>query len=101
MSNETPAYLIGNYEVTDGASIATYSQKAAPIVAAFGGRMIALDRGLAVLEGSAASVLVILQFPNMEQATAFYNSSDYTAIKHLRTDATDGGYLALSTGLPG
>jgi uncharacterized protein (DUF1330 family) len=43
MKNDTPAYLIGNYEITDGAAIAEYSQKAGPMVAAFGGKMIALD----------------------------------------------------------
>lgn len=42
------------------------------------------------LEGSWSGDLIVIEFPSLEQATAWYNSPAYRAIKSLRANNTDG-----------
>ena len=93
MADPKPVYLISNYMVTDPESMARYVQEAGPIVRKFGGRLIALDQNVTKIEGSAEAGLVIIEYPDLETAKAFYDAPEYTAIEHLRTDATAGGFL--------
>lgn len=100
MHHEKPAYLVGNFTVTDPLLMAEYGRKAEPLVKRHGGKMVLSVEALAPVEGQAQSALVIIQFPDMEKATAFYQSEDYAPIKQLRFQATTGGFLALIPGLP-
>jgi uncharacterized protein (DUF1330 family) len=100
MAKETPAYCVGNFVITNEELLAEYSKQAMPIVQNYGGRAITSDRNVTKLEGEPESVLVILEFPSMKAAEEFYYSPEYAAVKQLRIDATAGGFLALSKGLP-
>ncbi len=42
------------------------------------------------MEGNWSGDLIVIEFPSLEQATAWYNSSAYQAIKSLRANNTDG-----------
>jgi uncharacterized protein (DUF1330 family) len=50
-------------------------------------------------EGNWASDLVVIEFPTIEQARSWYQSSAYARIKSLRTDNTEGT-LFLVEGVP-
>jgi uncharacterized protein (DUF1330 family) len=96
MAQEPPAYCVANFTVTNPESMAEYGKLAGPIMLRFGGRMLSSDGGVTRLEGEPGPVIVIIEFPNLQ---AFFHSPEYAAVKHLRTDATEGGFLVLSKGL--
>lgn len=100
MLNKQPAYLVGNFTVTDHVLMAEYGKQAAPLVQKHGGKIILSTHTLAPEEGNAEPVLVIIQFPDEESARAFYHSQEYVPLKQLRIKATTGGFLALTSGLP-
>lgn len=68
-----------------------YSQKAAAILEAHGGRYVIRAPGAAVLEGSGpeGASVVVSEWPNREAALSFYNSPDYAEAKRLREGLAD------------
>lgn len=48
------------------------------------------------LEGDWSGNLVAIEFPDLEQASAWYHSPAYQAIKALRTDNTEGDAFLVS-----
>jgi uncharacterized protein (DUF1330 family) len=79
------AYLVVELTgVSDEAGLGEYIEKVPPLVERYGGRYIA--RGPAhVLEGEhRPDVLVILEFPTLEQMQALYDSAEYAPLKALR-----------------
>jgi uncharacterized protein (DUF1330 family) len=57
---------------------------------AHGAENIVVDRDSTLLEGSAGQVTVVLRFATKAAAEAWYESPEYRAIRHLRTDNTEG-----------
>lgn len=100
MAQERPAYCIGNFAITNEEVMTEYSKQAMPIVQKHGGKVLVSDPNITRLEGEPKSVLVILEFPSMKSAEEFYSSTEYTAVKTMRINATRGGFLLLSEGLP-
>ncbi len=84
-----PAYVIVEIEVTDPEGYAAYREQAPPIVAAFGGKYIVRGGALDVLEGEwQPKRLVILEFPTVDQAKAWWTSEEYSEPKQLRRQTT-------------
>lgn len=83
-----PAYIIVEVEVTDPAKYEEYKHLAQQSIAKHGGRYVARGGQTAVLEGDwRPNRLVVLEFPSLEQAKAFYTSTDYTAARRARANA--------------
>jgi uncharacterized protein (DUF1330 family) len=79
-------YLVGNVTVTNGEGYTPYREAVPAIIKKFGGRYLARG-GFEQVEGSPhCDRLVIIEFPGLEAARAFYNSQDYRAIINGRTD---------------
>jgi uncharacterized protein (DUF1330 family) len=85
-----PAYFIAIREsVQDPAEMALYVQKARGGNAAFGGQTRVAYGPLTVLEGPPMEGVVILEFPDREQAEAWYNGPAYQeALQHRQRGAT-------------
>jgi uncharacterized protein (DUF1330 family) len=83
-------YFIANYTITNAAGYQDYAAAVGPTLMAHGAERIVVDRGSELLEGSARQVTVVLRFATKAAATAWYESPEYQAIKHLRTDNTEG-----------
>jgi uncharacterized protein (DUF1330 family) len=83
-------YFIANYTITNEAEYKQYIAAVGPVLEAHGAENIVIDRACDVLEGSAGQVTVVLRFPTKAAAQAWYTSPEYQAIKHLRTDNTEG-----------
>jgi uncharacterized protein (DUF1330 family) len=81
------AYVIYEAVVTDPEQYEQYKARAAPSVTAAGGRYIARGGGVESFEGAEPGRVVILEFPTLDAATAWYRSEDYTEAKSLREDA--------------
>jgi uncharacterized protein (DUF1330 family) len=84
-SAATKAYYIAEFELTDPEGIKPYSAGVAATFKPFGGRFIVRGGKLVGLEGPPpASRTVIIEFPSMERAEAWYNSPEYTALRPYR-----------------
>ena len=83
-------YFIANYTITNQAGYKEYLAAVGPILTAHGAENIIIDRGSELLEGSAGQVTVVLRFSTKAAAKAWYESPEYRAIRHLRTDNTEG-----------
>jgi uncharacterized protein (DUF1330 family) len=80
-----PAYVIANVEVTDPARYEDYKRMVPPTIAAFGGRFLARGGAVDVLEGAwTPRRLVIVEFPSLAQARAWWESAEYGPAKALR-----------------
>jgi uncharacterized protein (DUF1330 family) len=83
-------YFVANYTITNQAEYKGYLAAVGPILRAHGAESIVVDRDCEPLEGSAGQVTIVLRFATKAAATAWYQSPEYQAISHLRTDNTEG-----------
>jgi len=80
-----PAYIIVNIEVTDPEGFARYRAAVPPVIAAHGGRYLVRGGELHVMEGAPGwQRLVVLEFPTLAAARAFYSSAEYAPLLALR-----------------
>ncbi len=101
-----PAYVINDMEVTDPNLLEEYKKVSPATVQQFGGRFLARGGALEVLEGDwQPKRLVILEFPSVEQARAWANSSEYAPAKQIRQRASRSNIIVVegapSTARPG
>jgi uncharacterized protein (DUF1330 family) len=83
-------YFVANYTITSQAEYNEYIAPVGPILKAHGAENIVIDRDSELLEGAAGQVTVVLRFATKAAARAWYDSPEYQAIVHLRTDNTQG-----------
>ena len=95
-----PAYIIVNIEVTDSQGFERYRAAVPPVIAAHGGRYLVRGGELHVMEGVPGwKRLVVLEFPSLAAARAFYASADYAPLLALRL-ATTNSEMVMVEGLP-
>lgn len=91
-----PAYLIARIEVTDWSKYNKYLKIGPGTIVKYGGRFIARGGEMATLEGlEETRRLVILEFPSLAKAKAWYNSKEYQNAKKLRAGASVGSLIAI------
>lgn len=84
-------YVIANIEMRDADGYEAYRSRAAEVVAKYGGRFLVRGGAVDVREGDPGiSRLVVLEFPDMAAARAFYDSPEYQAILPHRLDNSTG-----------
>ncbi|WP_445161081.1 DUF1330 domain-containing protein [Mycobacterium sp. Dal123C01] len=97
-----PAFGIAQVRsVTIGPDIARYLQRIDSTLAPFGGRFLAHGAEAEVLEGNWEGAVVILEFPDLEHARAWYNSPGYQEILPLRTQNGDTTVILVDGVPPG
>ena len=85
-----PAYVIVETDVHDPEQYEQYKAASPGAVHSGGGRFVVRGGELAVLEGDwTPSRLVVLEFPDLEAAKAFYESDEYQAAIKLREGAAN------------
>jgi uncharacterized protein (DUF1330 family) len=88
------AYLIAQVTIHDPEAYRGYTARSPEIIAKHGGRFLARGGTTEVLEGSADNRrLVIVEFPSMEAARAFYNSAEYQQAKAIRAPASEAQFV--------
>jgi uncharacterized protein (DUF1330 family) len=96
-----PAYVIVNVTVRDPARYEEYKRLATPTVSAYGGRYVARGGPVEVREGDwSPSRLVVLEFPSVERARAWWDSPEYAPAKAVRQSCADT-QLVIAEGVPG
>ena len=95
-----PAYLIGRVEVRDPVWVEEYGPKVQALVQKHGGRYLVRGGEMDVVEGTTppSSVMVVIEFPSMEQARAWYHDPEYAPLITLRQSGSDAE-LILADGL--
>ncbi|MFL5377932.1 MAG: DUF1330 domain-containing protein [Myxococcales bacterium] len=83
-----PAYVVVDIEVTNPTDYARYKDLAGAAVEKHGGRYLARGGKTDVLEGSwQPKRFVILEFPSVDKAKAWWASSEYAEAKSIRQKA--------------
>ena len=85
-----PGYVIANYTIHNREEYDKYPPAVGPTISQYGGRLLVVDREVKALEGEPGQVIVVLEFESVEAAQRWYDSPEYSAIKHLRTSTSDG-----------
>ena len=79
-----PAYYISEFELTDAEGIRPYSAAVESTFAPFGGRYAARGGKVVSLEGEPSKRVIMIVFPSLEQAQAWYDSPRYREIMPTR-----------------
>ncbi|MEM7091605.1 MAG: DUF1330 domain-containing protein [Actinomycetota bacterium] len=88
------AYLIARIDVTDPGRYGEYTKHTPRIIADHGGRFVARGGTVTTLEGEPETRrVVVLEFPSVEAAQAFYDSDDYGMAKAIRAGAAEGQFI--------
>jgi uncharacterized protein (DUF1330 family) len=85
------AYVVGRLQMRDPSWIEKYRATVPSIVAKHGGKYLVRGGKMETLEGEAAlpTSYVILEFPSMDQAKAFYHDPAYAPFIALRQSGSD------------
>lgn len=93
-----PAYIVVEVEVNDPVRYEDYKKMVPPSLKRFGGRFLVRGGALETLEGDwAPKRLVIVEFPSVEKAKAWWNSAEYAEAKALR-QATANTWMIVAQG---
>lgn len=88
------AYIIVQVRVKDPVRYEDYKALAPPSIAQYGGRYIARGGATETLEGGwNPKRLVLLEFPSMAQAKAWWESPEYAEARALRNATADSEML--------
>jgi uncharacterized protein (DUF1330 family) len=91
-----PAYVITRIEVHDPLAFQAYIDASTATIRKFGGHHIARGAEAVVLEGEANDLRNrIIQFATIEDAVAWYDSSDYQAVRALRETCSTTQFYAV------
>jgi uncharacterized protein (DUF1330 family) len=91
-----PAYLIARVHLTDWNRYREYTKATPAAIERFGGRFIVRGGEVVTLEGpEETGRIVVIEFPSLDQAKAFFSSEEYTKVKKLREGAATGQFIAI------
>jgi uncharacterized protein (DUF1330 family) len=90
-------YLIVTEAIHDPELMATYGQASAAPVVEYGGKVLAVDEDVHVLEGTwHGTRTVVVEFESVEKAQAWYDSPGYQAVLPLRQAAAECNAVILT-----
>ena len=90
------AYIIARVDVKDWDAYREYMRHTPRVIQKFGGRFIARGGEMITLEGPQETLrLVLMEFPSLEQARAFYDSPEYKRSKRLREGGGSAQFVAI------
>lgn len=90
------AYVVVQIDIHDPAMYARYKDLAPPSIARYNGRYIVRGGKTDILEGNwQPQRLVILEFPDVESAKAWWSSPEYAEAKALRNSSANTDMLVV------
>jgi len=91
-----PAYIVVSLTVTDPEKFEEDRAKVPDVIRRYNGRYIVRGGRSEVLEGAPPQARqVILEFPSMDDAKAFWHSAEYAPLKALRQQASEADALLI------
>ncbi len=89
-------YIIAKINITNWEQYKEYTKVTPGVIEEFGGRFIVRGGDTVTLEGPEDDDrLVIIEFPSLEKAKAFYYSEGYEAAKKIREGAATASFVAV------
>jgi uncharacterized protein (DUF1330 family) len=89
-----PAYVVADVNVHDPENFEEYKKTVGPTIEEFGGKFLIRGGKLETLEGNwTPARLVVLEFPSMEKAKAWWNSPSYAGPKAIRLACAESTLL--------
>jgi uncharacterized protein (DUF1330 family) len=86
-----PAYVIADIEITDPVGYEEYRRRVPATIAQYSGRYLARGGRAETLEGGwQPRRLVVIEFPTMSQARAWYESDEYREPRAIRHRCSEG-----------
>lgn len=90
------AYVIANVEVIDAATYERYRKDVPATIEKYGGRFLVRGGAVQALEGPfVPKRIVVLEFPSVERAKAWWDSPEYRPLRALRQSASRGDLLVV------
>ena len=90
------AYIVAHVNIEDWDAYREYMRHTPRVVQKYGGRFIARGGEMITLEGPEETLrIVLIEFPSLDRAKAFYDSADYSRIKRLREGAGAARFVAI------
>lgn len=83
------AYVIARVTVTNPEAYGAYAAAASDAIRKAGGRVLARGGAFVALEGDARPRNVVIEFPSLDAAVAYWRSDDYQAARRLRIGAAE------------
>jgi uncharacterized protein (DUF1330 family) len=83
-ATKPPAYYVAEFELTDPEGIRPYSAAVESTFVPFGGKYAVRGGKVASLEGEPMKRVIMIVFPSLEQAQAWYASARYQDIMPIR-----------------
>lgn len=91
------AYILVECDVLDAERYEAYKALAPAAIARYGGRYLARGGETVTLEGDwKPARVVVLEFPSLDAARAFYDSPEYRAAREKRKGAADMRMIAVA-----
>jgi len=90
-------YVVGLVSIKDREKYAAYEKDFRKVFEPFGGKILAVDDSVRVIEGKWPSMrTVLLSFPSEQAARQWYECDAYQKLVRLRADAADAAIAILS-----
>ena len=90
------AYVLVEVEVTDPTTYEEYKQLTPATLAVYGGKFVVRGGASETLEGDwKPNRVVVLEFPSVEQAKAWWSSPEYSKAKAIRQRAASTRMIVL------
>ncbi len=90
------AYIVARVDVRDWEAYREYMRHTPRVIAKFGGRFVARGGEMVTLEGPEETLrLVLIEFPSLDQAKAYYASPEYARIKKIREGGGEAQFVAI------
>ena len=77
-------YIVASIRTDDMETMRRFAEASAPVIAEYGGRVLARDPSPEIREGTQTGISVIVEFDDVETARRFYESDGYTSAKSIR-----------------
>lgn len=86
-----PAYVLVEIQINDPEKYEAYKKLTPASIASYGGKFIVRGGHTESLEGNwEPGRIVVVEFPSVEKAKAWYTSPEYQAAKEIRLAASTG-----------
>jgi len=93
-----PHYLIAQVKVIDDSWIPDYAARVHEIVHRHGGKYLSRSANITPLEGELdASLVAIIEFPDMENLNAFVSDPEYTPFAAARQAGSESTFVAIDS----
>jgi len=86
-----PAYFVATYDVTNPEAYQAYVQGVVPLLQKHNAEILCADYEAETIEGATRGVTIVLRFPSMQAAKAWYEDPEYKPVLLIRLDNTTIG----------